>query len=134
MQKMSVRDAPRPKLPRVSEAAVSRRAGSIRRALHPARPPPHGSGPLRACFIGRMGPARQGTRHAREGRCSLLRDGRIRLDGNGKGRCSPQCVHRPGRHGSRALRAFHGWMARGAVQDVAAKCPALTCPFDPGNS
>ncbi|MDR5652845.1 glycosyltransferase family 4 protein [Ruixingdingia sedimenti] len=84
-------------------------------------------GPLRACFIGRMVPYK-GPDMLLEAAAPLLRDGRLRLEMIGDGPMLPDLRARAAALGVAEAVTFHGWLAHGAVQDVAAGCAVLAFP------
>lgn len=83
---------------------------------------PPGPGPLRACFIGRLVPVK-GLDMLLEAAAPLLAAGTLRLDivGDGPERAALQAQAGGG-------VTFHGWVAHGQVQDIAANSAVLAFP------
>jgi len=87
------------------------------------RPPV--SGPLRACFIGRMVPYK-GPDMLLEAASDLLRSGRMTLDLVGDGPMMEDIRKRAAPFGA-AVR-LHGWLPHDQVQSVAGQCSLLAFP------
>jgi glycosyltransferase involved in cell wall biosynthesis len=85
------------------------------------------SGPLRACFIGRMVPYK-GPDMLLDASADLLRAGRLRLDMIGDGPMLEGLRAQAAALGVTGGVTFHGWLAHAAVQDVAAACQVLAFP------
>lgn len=86
-----------------------------------------GSGPLRACFIGRLVPYK-GPDMLLEAAAPLLRDGRMTLDIIGDGPMMAGLRSQADATGIAGAVRFHGWLAHDRVQDVAANCALLSFP------
>lgn len=82
-------------------------------------------GPLRGCFIGRLVPYK-GADMLIEAATPLLFSGRMELDIIGDGPMMPALRAMAAPFGNR-LR-LHGWVQHDQVQDIAARCTALTFP------
>ncbi|MBM1220415.1 glycosyltransferase family 4 protein [Ponticoccus sp. SC2-23] len=98
-------------------------------AIDPVRfpdlPRPPTSGPLRACFIGRMVPYK-GPDMLLEAASELLRSGRMTLDLIGDGPMMEELRKQAAPLGQ-AVR-LHGWLPHDKVQSVAGKCSLLAFP------
>lgn len=85
------------------------------------------SGPLRACFIGRMVPYK-GPDMVLEAAAPLLRAGQLRLDMLGDGPMRPELEALAAREGLGGAVTFHGMVDHSGVQDIAARANLLTFP------
>lgn len=85
------------------------------------------TGPLRACFIGRMVPYK-GPDILLEAAAPLLRDGRMQLDMIGDGPMLPGLKEQADALGIAGAITFHGWVAHSDVASVAGKCSVLSFP------
>lgn len=85
------------------------------------------TGPLRACFIGRLVPYK-GPDMLLEAATSLLRDGRLTLDIIGDGPMMEALRDQVTREGITDAVTFHGNLPHERVQDVAAQANLLTFP------
>jgi glycogen(starch) synthase len=85
------------------------------------------SGPLKACFIGRLVPYK-GPDMLLEAAAELLRSGRITLAIIGDGPMAPQLRETAARLGVDGAVRFHGWLDHRKVQEVAAGCAVLSFP------
>ncbi len=85
------------------------------------------SGPLRACFIGRMVPYK-GPDMLLEAAAGLLAAGRLTLDMVGDGPMRPDLEALAQRLGVSHAVTFHGNVAHDRVQDIAVKANLLTFP------
>lgn len=85
------------------------------------------TGPLRACFIGRMVPYK-GPDMLLEAAAPLLRDGRLQLDMIGDGPMLPGLKEQANALGISEAITFHGWLAHSDVAGVAGKCSVLSFP------
>lgn len=85
------------------------------------------SGPLRACFIGRMVPYK-GPDMLLEAAAPLLRAGRLRLDMLGDGPMRPDLEAYVAREGLAGAVTFHGMVDHARVQDIAVWSNLLAFP------
>jgi len=85
------------------------------------------SGPLRACFIGRLVPYK-GPDMLLEAAAPLLRDGRLSIDIMGDGPMRPELDAMAARLRIAQAVTFHGNLLHGDVQKVAVKSNLLTFP------
>lgn len=85
------------------------------------------TGPLRACFIGRLVPYK-GPDMLLEAATTLLRDGRLTLDIIGDGPMMEALRGQAARGGITDAVTFHGNLPHERVQDVAAQTNLLTFP------
>jgi glycogen synthase len=85
------------------------------------------SGPLRACFIGRLVPYK-GPDMLLEAAAPLLRDGRLMLDMIGDGPMRPALEVQADRLGITEAITFHGNLPHQEVQNVAVQSNLLTFP------
>lgn len=85
------------------------------------------SGPLRACFIGRLVPYK-GPDMLLEAAAPFLRDGRLVLDIIGDGPLRPALEEQARALGIAPGVTFHGLLDHRAVQDVAVRANLLTFP------
>lgn len=85
------------------------------------------SGPLRACFIGRMVPYK-GPDMALEAAAPLLRSGRLAMDMLGDGPMRAELEAFAAREGLGAAVTFHGMVDHARVQDIAARSNLLVFP------
>jgi glycosyltransferase involved in cell wall biosynthesis len=85
------------------------------------------TGPLRACFIGRMVPYK-GPDMLLEAAAPLLRDGRMTIEMIGDGPLLPALREEVDRLGVGESVRFHGWTPHEHVQDIAATCEILDFP------
>lgn len=83
--------------------------------------------PLRGCFIGRLVPYK-GPDMLIEAALPLLQDGRLRLDILGEGPMLEPLRALVADQGVQEAVTFHGWVAHGQVQDIAAENQLLTFP------
>lgn len=91
----------------------------------PLRARPSGSGPLSACFIGRMVPYK-GPDMLLEAASDLLRSGEMTLDLIGDGPMMED-IRRLAAPLGKAV-TFHGWLPHQEVQSVAGECSLLAFP------
>ena len=85
------------------------------------------SGPLRACFIGRLVPYK-GPDMLLEAAADQLAAGRLSLDIIGDGPMRPDLEAQARRLGVTQAVTFHGQVPHGAVQDIAVQSNLLTFP------
>ncbi len=85
------------------------------------------SGPLRACFIGRLVPYK-GPDMLLEAAAEALRAGRLHLDIIGDGPMRPALEQQAQSLGIETHVTFHGMLEHQAVQDVAARSNLMTFP------
>lgn len=85
------------------------------------------SGRIRACFVGRLVPYK-GPDMLIEAAAPLLREGRLELDIVGDGPMRADLEAQALAAGVTESVIFHGNLAHGSVQDVAARCNLLTFP------
>lgn len=85
------------------------------------------SGPLRACFIGRMVPYKGGDMLL-EAAAPFLASGRLRLDMVGDGPMRADLEARARKLGVAEAVTFHGEVRHAAVQDIAVRANLLTFP------
>jgi glycosyltransferase involved in cell wall biosynthesis len=86
-----------------------------------------GSGPLRACFIGRMVPYK-GPDMLLEAALPLLKTGAMRIDMIGDGPLLSELQTTADRSGVGDRIVFHGWVDHRQVQDIAARNEIFTFP------
>jgi glycosyltransferase involved in cell wall biosynthesis len=85
------------------------------------------SGPLRACFIGRLVPYK-GADMLIEAAAPALREGRLHLDILGDGPMRADLEAQVAREGAGAAVTFHGTVPHAGVQDIAVRSNLLTFP------
>ncbi len=85
------------------------------------------TGPLRACFIGRMVPYK-GPDMLINAAAPLLRGGRMRLDMVGDGPMLESLKNLAEQQGVSDAITFHGWMAHEDVQTILKNCHLLSFP------
>lgn len=86
-----------------------------------------GSGPLRACFIGRLVPYK-GPDMLIEAAAPLLREGLMTIEMVGDGPLAPDLRALAARNGVEDAVRFHGWVEHGEVQTIAARTEIFAFP------
>ncbi len=85
------------------------------------------TGPLRACFIGRLVPVK-GLDMLLEAAAPLLREGRLALDILGDGQLAAPLKAQAKADGTAHAVTFHGWVPHEKVQHIAARNAVLAFP------